>query len=77
MSRVFTDQNLENWEAYPTGGRFGLPDSPKVVFNSLSRPDARARYVVLGGDQSDAEATIEGMSDERLRELLGGARELD
>lgn len=77
MSRVFTDRSLQNWEAYPSGGKFGLPDTPKLIFNCLSRPDEVARYVLLAGDEADAEAAIAGMSDDRLRELLGSARELE
>ena len=77
MSRVFTDRNLENWEAFASGGKFGLPDQPKVIFNSLSRPDNRARYVILEGDEAGAEAAVAGMTDERLREMLETARELD
>lgn len=76
MSRVFTDPSLQNWEAYPSGGKFGLPDTPKLIFNCLSRPDERARYVLLSGDAADAEAFIAGTSDDRLRELLSGAKEL-
>ena len=77
MSRVFTDQSLQNWEAFASGGKFGLPDTPKLIFNCLSRPDEVARYVLLSGDEADAEAFIAATSDDRLRELLGAARELE
>lgn len=77
MSRVFTDQNLLTWEAFASGGRFGLPDQPKVVFNCLSKPDSRARYVVFSGDEADAEEAVAEMPEDRLRDLLASARELD
>ena len=77
MSRTFVDKDLLQWEAYPSGGKFGLPDRPKIIFNCLSLPDQPARYVHFTGDEADAEEAVGEMSDERLRELLATARELD
>lgn len=77
MSRVFTDQDLLTWEAYPSGGKFGLAQRPKVIFHCLSHPDRRARYVVLEGDEADAEELVADTPDDRLREMLRGSRELD
>ena len=77
MSRVFTDQNLLTWEAYASGGKFGLPERPKIVFNCLSLQDQRARYVVFEGDEADAEEAVAEWPDARLRELLSSSRELD
>lgn len=77
MSRVFTDEGLMTWEAYASGGKFGLPDDPKVVFNCLSDPGRRARWVRIDGDEADAEEAVHAMPEAELRELLRGARELD
>lgn len=77
MSRVFTDENLLTWEAYASGGKYGLPTRPKVVFHCLSQPDRRAKYVLLQGDEADAEEAVHELSEDRLRELLQGASELD
>lgn len=78
MSRVFTDGGLMTWEAYASGGRYGLPEDPKVIFQCLSDPGRRARYVVYAdGDNAGAEAAVHEMPAGRLRELLAGSRELD
>jgi hypothetical protein len=78
MSRTFTDSNLLVWEVYASGGPFGLPERPKLVFNCLSAPDSRARYVVLGqADEADAEEVVATSGVDRLRALLEESRELD
>lgn len=77
MSRVFTDGNLLNWEAFASGGRFGLPERPKLVFHCLSDPAQRARYVTIEGDNSDAEEAVHGMEVDELLRLLAAARPLD
>ena len=77
MSRVFTDENLLTWEVYASGGKYGLPDRPKVIFQCLSDPDRRARFVVLQGDEADAEEWVHEAPEDRLRETLGTSRELD
>lgn len=77
MSRVFIDDDLISWEAYPSGGKFGLAIRPKIIFNCLSQPERRARYVTASGDDADAEETVLELPDERLRELLRESRELD
>lgn len=80
MSRTFVDENLHTWEVFPSGGRFGLPEQPKIVFLCLSdqSPASRGRYVVLtDGDEATAEDAIVDFPDSRLRELLGESRALD
>jgi len=77
MSRTFTDANLLTWEVYASGGKFGLPDRPKIVFNCLSDPGRRARYVVHRGDEADAEQSVHDAPDDKLRAMLADARELD
>jgi hypothetical protein len=77
MSRVFTDENLMNWEAYATGGRFGLPDQAKLVFHCVSDLAQRARYVRFDGDNTAAIQAVHGMDAEELRAMLQRAQPLD
>ena len=77
MSQTFTDENLLTWEAFASGGRFGLSIRPKVIFHCLSDKSLRARYVEVQGDEADAEELIHESQTVRLRELLKESRELD
>lgn len=80
MSRTFVDENLHTWEVFPSGGRFGLPERPKIVFLCLTDPDpaSRGRYVVLPeGDEATAHETVADLPDARLRQLLSESRALD
>ncbi|WP_420130315.1 hypothetical protein [Longimicrobium sp.] len=77
MSQTFTDENLLTWEAFASGGRFGLSIRPKVIFHCLSDPSARARFVEVQGDEADAEEMIHGSPTARLRELLKESQELE
>jgi hypothetical protein len=77
MSRIFTDENLLTWETYASGGKFGLPERPKVIFHCLSDPDRRARFVIHEGDDADAQEAVRELPDNRLRELLRVSEELD
>jgi hypothetical protein len=77
MSRVFTDGEFRSWETYASGGNYGLPELPRVVFHCLSEQDRRARYVRFEGNQASAEEAVADMPDDRLRELLAQSKELD
>ncbi|HEU0076095.1 MAG TPA: hypothetical protein VFQ76_00505 [Longimicrobiaceae bacterium] len=77
MSQTFTDENLLTWEAFASGGRFGLSIRPKVIFHCLSDPSLRARFVEVQGDEADAEEMIHDSPPDRLRELLGESKELE
>ncbi|HEX2093456.1 MAG TPA: hypothetical protein VHG28_13710 [Longimicrobiaceae bacterium] len=77
MSRVFVDDDLLTWEAYASGGRFGLAEQPKIIFHCLSDPQLRARFIVHQGDEADAEETVHDVPEERLKEMLKSSRELD
>ena len=77
MSQTFTDENLLTWEAFASGGRFGLSIRPKVIFHCLSDPSARARFVEVQGDEADAEELVRESQIERLRQMLKEAKELD
>ena len=73
MSRLITDENLLIWEAYPSGGRFGAV-TPHVVFHCLSNRAMRPRFVIMEGDEADAERTVLKASNEQLLEMLRKAR---
>jgi len=77
MSQTFTDDNLLTWEAFASGGRFGLSVRPKVIFHCLSDPSARARFVEVQGDEADAEEMIHDSQVARLRDLLKESKELE
>jgi hypothetical protein len=77
MSRVFIDEDLLTWEAYSSGGKYGLPDDPKIVFHCLSDRSLRARYVRLGDDNAAAESAVHSLPDDQLREMLREAQDLD
>lgn len=77
MSQTFTDENLVTWEAFASGGRFGLAVRPRVVFHCVSDPARRPRFVQVPGDEADAEEAVYDSGVERLRALLAESRELD
>jgi hypothetical protein len=77
MSQTFTDENLLTWEAFASGGRFGLSIRPKVIFHCVSDRSMRARFVELQGDEADAEDMIHDSSVDQLRQMLGQSKELD
>jgi hypothetical protein len=77
MSQTFTDENLVTWEAFASGGRFGLAVRPRVVFHCVSDPARRPRFVQVAGDEANAEEAVYESPPERLRALLAESRELD
>lgn len=76
MSRTFTDEQLMTWEAFSSGGRFGLPDQPRIVFHCLSDPVRIPRFVQHSGDSVSAERELHDLPDEGLRGLLAESGEL-
>ena len=77
MSRTFTDDDLMIWEAYASGGRFGMAKEPKIIFHCVSNPDSRPRYVQHGGDEADAEQMVHAAEDAQLKTMLSQSRELE
>lgn len=77
MSRIFTDDDLLTWEAFASGGKFGLPQEPKIIFHCVSKPGSRARYVTISGDEADAEERVHAASPDQLRSMLQEARDVD
>jgi hypothetical protein len=76
MSRVFTDASLLTWEAFTSAGPFGMPQNANIVFQCLSDPNRRARYVQQEGNAAGAERTVRELSDRALAELLLTTEEL-
>lgn len=77
MSVTFTDDDLQSWEAYASAGDFGLAIHPKIVFNCVSDPGRRARYVEVPGDEADAEGLVHEGGIDRLRAMLRTSAELE
>jgi len=77
MSRTFTDADLQTWEAFASGGRFGLSIRPRVIFHCVSDPSRVPRVVEIQGDEADAEEMIHDTEEARLRQLLADSKELD
>jgi hypothetical protein len=77
MSHTFTDENLLTWEAFPSGGDYGLAVRPKIVFNCLSDPTVRPRYVERDGHEADAEEEVIEYDEHQLRDLLRESKPLE
>lgn len=77
MNRTFTDDDLLTWEAFATGGRYGLAWRPKVVFHCLTDRAVRPRFVVLSGDEADAEEAVHELPEAELRELFRRSEPLE
>jgi hypothetical protein len=77
MSQTFTDEDLQTWEAFASGGRFGLSIRPKVIFHCVSDRSRRPRFVEVQGDEADAEGLVHESQVERLRGMLAESKELD
>ena len=75
MARSFQDTNFLVWEAFPSGGDFGLSTHPHVVFHCLTDRGLRPRFVEFEGDGSDAEKAIAEASAAELLRLLEQSRE--
>jgi hypothetical protein len=76
MSRVFTDDGLMTWEAFASGGAFGLPHRANIIFHCLSDPDRRARSLQHEGGNAAAEHVVQSLSDGELKDLLQRSTEL-
>ena len=77
MSRTFNDEELQTWEAFATGGRFGLAVRAKVVFQCVSDQARPVRFVEVVGDEADAEALVHDSREDRLRQLLRESKILE
>lgn len=77
MSRTFTDADLQTWEAFASGGRFGLSIRPRVIFHCVSDQSRAPRVVEIQGDEADAEEMIHDTEETRLLQLLANSKELD
>jgi hypothetical protein len=77
MSQTFTDEDLLTWEAFSSGGRFGLSIRPRVIFHCVSDQSRPPRFVEVQGDEADAEGLVHESQVDRLRQMLAQSRELD
>lgn len=77
MSQTFTDDDLQTWEAFASGGRFGLSVRPKVIFHCMSNQALPPRFVEVQGDEADAEGLIHDSQADRLRQMLAQSKVLE
>lgn len=77
MSITFTDDDLHSWEAYASGGDYGLSINPKVIFNCVSDPTRRPRYLEVPGDEADAQSLVHAGGVDELKDMLRRSVELD
>jgi hypothetical protein len=76
MTRTFQDHDLQLWEAYANSGEFGSADRAKIVFQCLTDPSRRARFLPRHTPRADVEQEIATLSDAEMMALLDGAGEL-
>lgn len=77
MSQTFTDEDLLTWEAFSSGGRFGLSIRPRVIFHCVSDQSRPPRFIEVQGDEADAEELIHDSQVDRLRQMLAASKPLD
>jgi len=77
MTRTIVDRDLLIWEVFATGGNHGLPEDPKIVFQCVSDPSRRPRYVRRGGDSAGAQGTVISLDEADLLEMLEVAQPLN
>ena len=77
MSQTFTDEDLLTWEAFSSGGRFGLAIRPRVIFHCVSDSSRPPRFIEVPGDEADAEELVHESEVDRLRQMLATSKELD
>ncbi len=77
MPRIIQDRSFQQWEAFATTGRYGLPQPGRIVFRCCTDRSQPSRVVEIAGDKSDAEALVAGGDDDELLGLLEGAGALD
>lgn len=70
MKRTLLDDDLRAWEAYSSGGKFGLAADAKIVFHCLSDPAERARSVETEMEEDDAAARLRSVDEAGLREMF-------
>lgn len=74
MRRTFMDEQLDEWEAYVSGGQPGGSQAARIVFVCLSTPSRTPRFVVhASGDPAQAEHDLYHMGEETLTGLFGSS----
>jgi len=76
VTRAFVDRNLIEWEAFASTPRGGLPAPGRIVFRCLSDRDVRSRFLPVDGTRATAEARIQELSEQELRDFVEEAGEI-
>jgi len=78
MRRTFMDDRFDEWEAFVSGGQPGGSRAARIVFNCVSTPARRPRYVVhASGDPAEAEHELYHMDDAGVVDLFKSSEELN
>jgi hypothetical protein len=78
MRRTFMDDEFDEWEAFVSGGQPGGSQAARILFNCISRPARRPRFVIhASGDPAEAERELYNMDDAGVIELFKDSQELD
>jgi hypothetical protein len=76
MTRTIQDRDLQLWEAYANSGEHGSADRAKIIFQCLTDPSRRARFLPRHAPRSDVEQEIATLPEDELVDLLDGAEDL-
>lgn len=76
MAKTFVDRDFLQWEAYPSGGAFGFPENPYVVFTCLTNRRLRARSIAVEGDEADAERMVSTASRGELLDMFERSKDI-
>jgi hypothetical protein len=72
------DDRFDEWEAFVSGGQPGGSRAARILFNCVSTPARRPRYVVhASGDPAEAEHELYNMDDAGVVELFKSSEELN
>ncbi len=71
MRRTFMDDQLDEWEAYVSGGQPSGARAAQVMFVCRTSPQRRPRRTLHpSGDPAEAEHELHHMDEEQLLELF-------
>lgn len=71
MTRTFYDSNLQEWEAYVSGGQPGSVHAARIFFICPGDSDAHPRYVRYdSGNAAEAQKALLEYSEKELQGML-------
>lgn len=76
MSRTFQDHNFLTWDAFASTGKQGFTNDPHIVFNCMTVPASRPRWVKVSGDEGSAQGMLMNASHEDVLAMFERSEEL-